>query len=136
MNEDGIAILQSCLTTEADDLARSHCAEAIARLCEGSQMTMLSVMVQKGLAILITSLSRDSSPQATYINITSILMNDLPVLSFLDPPLLRVSHKVLNVTPSYNTLLLLSNSTLPHFLLYIPSHMLQLQHSLSQHFYI
>lgn len=28
-------------------------------------MTMLSVMVQKGLAILITSLSRDSSPQVT-----------------------------------------------------------------------
>jgi len=63
MNEDGVATLLSCLTTETDDAARSHCAEAIARLCEGSQMTMLSVMVQKGLAILITSLSRDSSPQ-------------------------------------------------------------------------
>jgi hypothetical protein len=63
MNEDGVAVLLACLTTETDDVARSHCAEAIARLCEGSQMTMLSVMVQKGLAILITSLSRDSSPQ-------------------------------------------------------------------------
>jgi len=63
MNEDGVAVLLCCLTTETDDFARAHCAEAIARLCEGSQMTMLSVMVQKGLAILITALSRDSSPQ-------------------------------------------------------------------------
>jgi len=63
MNEDGVAILLSCLSTETDDVARAHCAEGIARLCEGSQMTMLSVMVQKGLAILVTSLSRDASPQ-------------------------------------------------------------------------
>lgn len=63
MNEDGVAVLLLVLTTETDDVARAHCAEALARLCEGSQMTMLSVMVQKGLAILLTSLSRDSSPQ-------------------------------------------------------------------------
>merc|ERR1712195_15640 len=63
MNEDGVATLLLVLTTETDDVARAHCAESLARLCEGSQMTMLSVMVQKGLSIIITSLSRDSSPQ-------------------------------------------------------------------------
>jgi len=63
MNEDGVATLLLVLTTETDDVARAHCAEALARLCEGSQMTMLSVMVQKGLSVIITSLSRDSSPQ-------------------------------------------------------------------------
>jgi hypothetical protein len=63
MNEDGVATILLVLTTETDDVARAHCAEALARLCEGSQMTMLSVMVQRGLSIIITSLSRDSSPQ-------------------------------------------------------------------------